>query len=203
MTSFRILTYICPGCYETYLDRVMASTSSCCWPDNIIPPDAFSRAGEIFCRACQKSFNKETAEQFPRRGDPITPDILVRLNVDDGGTVWSSYKNECKIRFSTLDDNQLIEAFNQQVGLSNWTGRCYFLSVLHEEFYNRRYDYSEIGDHLQLSLERKIQLKEGRIIAFGELVAGISKERLGSNLDYHPVYSVYKGKTDLYGRYKI
>jgi len=58
-----------------------------------------------------------------------------------------------KTRFEKYSDIELIEAFNKEVWKNWWTSkRAEFLSELHNEFDNRLFDYSEIGNNKSLGL---------------------------------------------------
>ena len=72
---------------------------------------------------------------------------------------------EYKGRFKSMTDEQLIAAFNNEVRNSGWTSaRASYLATLHEEFENRSYDYSDIGDKKQLSFAKKIKLLGKKIM---------------------------------------
>jgi hypothetical protein len=72
---------------------------------------------------------------------------------------------EFKARFQAMDDAQLIDAFNREVGNSGWTGsRANYLVALHEELENRDFDYSSIGNKKHLSFAKKIRLESKKII---------------------------------------
>ncbi|NVP17246.1 hypothetical protein HUU51_00870 [Candidatus Gracilibacteria bacterium] len=69
-----------------------------------------------------------------------------------------------KTRFEMYSDIELFETFNKEVGNTGWTStRATFLSELHNEFDNRGFDYSNIGDTKSLSFKNKIIL-DGKII---------------------------------------
>jgi hypothetical protein len=75
-----------------------------------------------------------------------------------------NYK-EYKERFSDMSDEQLIDAFNREVNNIGWTSsRAFYLVALQEEFENRNYDYSEIGDKEGLSLKNKIKLIGKKVV---------------------------------------
>ena len=64
-----------------------------------------------------------------------------------------------------MNDEQLVDAFNREVGNSGWTGsRASYLSALHEEFENRNYDYSAIGGKGSLSLKKKVRVTGNKIL---------------------------------------
>ena len=61
--------------------------------------------------------------------------------------------------FKKMSDEELVEAFNCQVGNAGWVARkITYLCALHAEFNNRNYDYSAIGTKGSLCLLRKIKL---------------------------------------------
>jgi hypothetical protein len=69
-----------------------------------------------------------------------------------------------KQRFSTYSNQELVNAFNEEVGNPGWVGaRGAYLSALHREFKIRNIDYSEIGDDEGLSLRHKVYLKDNRL----------------------------------------
>lgn len=58
-----------------------------------------------------------------------------------------TYK-EFQERLNTMSDEELIDAFNREVGNPGWTSsRAVYLVALHEEFEKRHYDYSIIKDN--------------------------------------------------------
>lgn len=67
-------------------------------------------------------------------------------------------QKEFRERFATMNDEQLVGAFNEEVGNSGWTSsRAAYLAALHDEFDARGYDYSAIGKD-GLSLRNKVKL---------------------------------------------
>jgi len=63
-----------------------------------------------------------------------------------------------------LTDNELIEAFNKEVGNSGWvSARGAYLSAMHTEFKRRKFDYSQIGDERSLSLANHVRLGQGKL----------------------------------------
>jgi hypothetical protein len=78
---------------------------------------------------------------------------------------------ECKERFEKMSDEELINAFNSEVGNQGWTStRGNYLAALLQEFQDRGYDFSEIGNDEYLSLARKVKLvgKKIKVIEKGE-----------------------------------
>lgn len=72
---------------------------------------------------------------------------------------------EYQERFRDLNDTQLISAFNREVGNSGWTNsRAAYMFALHQEFKNRKYDYSDIGDNDTFSLKKRIKLVNKKIL---------------------------------------
>lgn len=60
---------------------------------------------------------------------------------------------------SMLTDIELIDKFNQEVETEGWgTARASYLAAIHQEFNNRGFDYSEIGNEHELSFKNKIEL---------------------------------------------
>ncbi|MDX1687030.1 MAG: hypothetical protein R3248_03520 [Candidatus Promineifilaceae bacterium] len=69
-----------------------------------------------------------------------------------------------------LSDEELVEAFNKEVGKPGWTNsRAKYFYKLREEFERRNIDYSAIGDETRLSLNARVSL---------ELVDGVKVLRL-------------------------
>jgi hypothetical protein len=69
-----------------------------------------------------------------------------------------------KTRFETYSDVELINTFNNEVWNKWWTStRAEFLSEIHNEFDNRWFDYSKIGDKQSLSFKNNIILKDNII----------------------------------------
>ena len=61
--------------------------------------------------------------------------------------------------FKKKNDKELIDLFNREVGNSGWTSsRANYLTALHEEFGNRHYNYSIIGDKGSMFLRHKVKL---------------------------------------------
>ncbi|MCR4314189.1 MAG: hypothetical protein NUV84_03010 [Candidatus Uhrbacteria bacterium] len=74
------------------------------------------------------------------------------------------YAQEYKERCKKMSDEQLIDAFNQQVGVNAWgTARSLYLAAIHNEFIERGYNYSDIGSKGGLSFAGKIKLESGKI----------------------------------------
>ena len=73
------------------------------------------------------------------------------------------YQEFC-LRFRTLTDADLIALFNHEVTQQGWgTARAAFLGALHQQFIDRDFDYSSIGDVRSLSLLRPVKL-DGKVI---------------------------------------
>ena len=63
--------------------------------------------------------------------------------------------------FEKYSDSELIDTFNNEVWNSWWvSARAEFLSLLHNEFINRWYDFSIIWDENSISYMNKIELIE-------------------------------------------
>jgi hypothetical protein len=72
---------------------------------------------------------------------------------------------EYKERFGVMNDEQLIGAFNREVGNSGWTSsRASYLAALHEEFHNRNYDCSAIDSEGGTSLKNRVKLIDKKIL---------------------------------------
>ncbi len=80
---------------------------------------------------------------------------------NDRKTLYQEYQD----RFRGMSDEELIDAFNREVGNSGWTGaRASYLAALHREFGRREYDYSAIGDARSLSFNKKVRLLGRKIV---------------------------------------
>lgn len=65
-------------------------------------------------------------------------------------------QNEFIKKLNKMNDEQLIDSFNKDVSNMGWVGaRARFHSALHEEFENRGFDYSIIGNKNSLSFSKK------------------------------------------------
>lgn len=72
---------------------------------------------------------------------------------------------EFQERFGTMSDEELISAFNREVGEPGWTNsRATYLSLLHEEFKKRRFDYSVIEGSGGLSFGKKVKLIDREVV---------------------------------------
>ncbi len=70
---------------------------------------------------------------------------------------------EFKERFNKMSNEELISAFNREVGNPGWTSsRATYLALMNEEFEKRKFDYSAIGSSGGLSLKNKVELVDGR-----------------------------------------
>jgi len=68
------------------------------------------------------------------------------------------YKEDLNF-FKKKNDKELIDTFNREVGNPGWTSsRGTYLAALHEEFDNRHYNYSIIGDKGSMFLRHKVKL---------------------------------------------
>jgi hypothetical protein len=78
--------------------------------------------------------------------------------------------------FKKKNDKELIDIFNREVGNPGWTSsRVTYLAALYQEFNNRGYDYSAIGDKEGLYLTHRVKLvgkKFKRIISKGKTSGG-------------------------------
>ena len=78
-------------------------------------------------------------------------------------TIQQHYDEFVK-KFGNFTNEELIEAFNKEIGNSGWVGaRGAYLSALHREFKIRNIDHTEIGDDEGLSLRHKVYLKDNRL----------------------------------------
>jgi hypothetical protein len=68
-------------------------------------------------------------------------------------------------RFKNMSDEELIDAFNSDVGKNGWVpARASFHAALRGEFENRSYDYSAIGGKGYLFLNRRIKLVGKKVL---------------------------------------
>lgn len=76
------------------------------------------------------------------------------------------YYHDYVSRFATLSNEQLIEAFNMEVGNMN-CGHTHvsFFAALHNEMHNRGLDYSAIGSIESISFSKKVELL-GNVVKF-------------------------------------
>lgn len=66
---------------------------------------------------------------------------------------------------SLLSDQDLILAFNSQVGNTKWGKyQATYLACLHQEFRFRGWDFSAIGDLWTLCFRRRVRLVEGVVL---------------------------------------
>lgn len=73
-------------------------------------------------------------------------------------------------RFEAMGDEELVEAFNREVGNPGWTSsRATYIALLHEEFEKRNFDHSVITDSGGLSLNQKVRLADGKLILASEI----------------------------------
>ena len=70
-----------------------------------------------------------------------------------------------KRRMGNYSDEELIQAFNNEVGNPGWTSaRAAYLVAIRDEFKERGYDYSAVGNEEGLSFARKIKLIGKKIV---------------------------------------
>lgn len=70
-----------------------------------------------------------------------------------------SHYEEFLVRFKAFTDDELIDAFNREVGNPGWvSARASYLAALQREFQDRGFDYAAIGDERSLSLRRRVRL---------------------------------------------
>ena len=77
----------------------------------------------------------------------------------------NDYILEYKDRFKKLNDKEIADVFNHEVGNSGWgTSRQAYLVALKEDFERRGIDFSAIGTNDTLSFKRKIKVVNKKII---------------------------------------
>jgi hypothetical protein len=73
--------------------------------------------------------------------------------------IKTNISNEFANRFRQLSNDELITTFNREVGVNAFvSSRAAYLSAMHDEFEQRQWDYSLIGDKTKFSLNQKIEL---------------------------------------------
>jgi hypothetical protein len=73
---------------------------------------------------------------------------------------------------SSKSDEELIVRFNREVACSGWvSARGRYLAELHDEF-EKRFDYSAIGDKSSLSFAHRIKLVGKKIVPFDSRSTG-------------------------------
>lgn len=73
---------------------------------------------------------------------------------------------------SSESDEELIARFNHEVGCGGWvSARGRYLAELHDEF-EKRFDYSAIGDTSSLSFAHRIKLVGRKIVQFDSRSTG-------------------------------
>lgn len=71
---------------------------------------------------------------------------------------------EFKEAFQMMSDQELVDAFNREVGVPGWvTARNYYLHYLREEFNKRSFDISAIHRH-GLSLKHRVKLENNKLV---------------------------------------
>jgi len=86
----------------------------------------------------------------------LGPDAsLIRILDAPPNLRYEQYKQ----RIEKYSDEELIEAFNSQVGnQGSGSAKVDFLSAIHDEFKERGYDYSAVGNEEELSFAKKVKL---------------------------------------------
>ena len=73
-------------------------------------------------------------------------------------------ENQFSIKLQTMSDDELIDAFNKDVGKPGWVAaRGRFHAALREEFIKRNFDFSAIDSDVSISFKSKIVLR-GNVI---------------------------------------
>jgi hypothetical protein len=79
------------------------------------------------------------------------------------GTPQEKY-DEFANRFKGKTDDEVVAAFNREVGNNGWTSsRASFMAALHDEIKARGFDFSAVGDAESLSFRAKVRLN-GKVI---------------------------------------
>ena len=75
---------------------------------------------------------------------------------------------EFQVRLNAMSDEELIGAFNSDMGKPGWTSsRSTFHTALCDEFKKRHYDYSAVGGTGGISFIKKVKLI-GKEVVFDE-----------------------------------
>ena len=75
------------------------------------------------------------------------------------------YFNEFMEDFNQCSDEEIIKSFNGQVGNQGWgTARSGYLAALHQQFDQRNFDYSAVGNTGRLSFKYKVRLDGKKIV---------------------------------------
>jgi hypothetical protein len=76
-------------------------------------------------------------------------------------------KNEFVVLFRELTDHELIDRFNESVGLSGWNSarRCY-INTLYNELQYRNFDCTTVERGNTISLQREVILVEKKLVYF-------------------------------------
>lgn len=70
-----------------------------------------------------------------------------------------------KAQFRLLGDEEIIDAFNRQIGNTGWrSARGAYLGALGSEFERRGFDYSLVGSNGGLSLANKVKIENNVVI---------------------------------------
>lgn len=94
----------------------------------------------------------------------FNPSELARKIKESLGTGEADPQKEFRDRFAAMSEEQLVGAFNREVGNSGWTSsRAAYLAALRDEFNVRGYDYSAIGKE-GFSLKNKVKLVDKTIV---------------------------------------
>jgi hypothetical protein len=65
----------------------------------------------------------------------------------------------------TITNSELVELFNQEINKSGWgTARASYLSAIHQQFIQRSFDISNVGDQVSLSFAGKVKLLGNKIV---------------------------------------
>lgn len=93
---------------------------------------------------------------------------------------------EFKERFNKMSNEELISAFNREVGNPGWTSsRATYLALMNEEFEKRKFDYSAIGNSGGFSLKNKVELVDGKTVVvdeFNTMLNAVVKDIPGAKL---------------------
>jgi hypothetical protein len=96
-----------------------------------------------------------------------------------------TYK-EFQERFTAMSDEELVEAFNREVGNPGWTSsRATYLALLREEFEKRKFDHSAVTGSGGLSLKQKVKLVDGKLVVeedFQTMLESVVKDIPGAKI---------------------
>lgn len=81
------------------------------------------------------------------------------------GNLSQKLFEEYQLRFDSFTDEEIIEAFNSQVGNGGTgTAKMTYLRAIRSQLIKRNIDFSEVGDERTMSYKRKVNLNGKKIV---------------------------------------